>query len=206
MPAEEQDDADTSKTFVKDLDNIQRQDFLLKVDLEDPDVAREHWIGLRSKTFERFGLALMHDPLWDYAANLKGEEAKFDDEVKIKNYRGYGAKIGHPRDMQTISQKTLRFRAIAMIKAHLPSGIDWFTEISTLPEDQSVYSWYAHNDLIYLAVDRDDELNAQTDFLSLRWRKHVPMRAFWKKFKEFRDEFDRASPGEAMTPEFVLDQ
>ena len=103
MPAEEQDDADTSKTFVKDLDNIQRQDFLLKVDLEDPDVAREHWIGLRSKTFERFGLALMHDPLWDYAANLKGEEAKFDDDVKIKNYRGYGAKIDHPRDMQTIS-------------------------------------------------------------------------------------------------------
>ena len=52
-------DADTSKSFVKDLDNIRRQDFLLQVDLEDPDVAREHWIGLRSKTLERFGLALM---------------------------------------------------------------------------------------------------------------------------------------------------
>ena len=154
MP-EESDDADTSKTFVKDLDNIRRQDFLLQVDLEDPDVAREHWIGLRSKTLERFGLALMHDPLWDYAANLKGDDAKFDDAVRLKNYRGYGAKIGHPRDMQTISQKTLRFRAIAMIKAHLPSGIEWFTEISTLPDDQSVYSWYAHNDLVYLAVDRE---------------------------------------------------
>ena len=59
------DDAETSKSFVKDLDNIRRQDFLLQVDLEDPDIAREHWIGLRSKTFERFGLALMHGPLWD---------------------------------------------------------------------------------------------------------------------------------------------
>ena len=39
----------------------------------------------------------MHDPLWDYAANLKGDEAEFDDAVEIKNYRGYGAKIGHPR-------------------------------------------------------------------------------------------------------------
>ena len=94
------DDDDTSKSFVKDLDNIRRQDFLLQVDLEDPDIAREHWIGLRSKTFERFGLALMHGPLWDYAANKKGDEAKFDDAVEIKNYRGYGAKIGHPRDMQ----------------------------------------------------------------------------------------------------------
>ena len=97
MPdAAEDNDADTSKTFVKDLDNIRRQDFLLQVDMEDPDVAREHWIGLRSKTLERFGLALMHDSLWDYAANLKGAEAKFDDEVKLKNYHGYGAKIGHP--------------------------------------------------------------------------------------------------------------
>ena len=107
-------------------------------------------VYLRSKTLERFGLALMHDPLWDYAANLKGADAAFDEAVKIKNYRGYGAKIGHPRDMQTISQKTLRFRAIAMIKAHLPSGIDWFTEISTLPDDQSVYSWYAHKQRSYL--------------------------------------------------------
>ena len=79
------DDDDTSKSFVKDLDNIRRQDFLLQVDLEDPDIAREHWIGLRSKTFERFGLALMHGPLWDYAANKKGDEAKFDDAVEIKN-------------------------------------------------------------------------------------------------------------------------
>ena len=86
-----------------------------------------------------------------------------------------------------------------MIKAHLPSGIEWFTEISTLPDDQSVYSWYAHNDLVYLAVDRDDELAAQTDFLSLRWRKHVPMTAFWKKFKAFRDEFDRVTEGDNMS-------
>ena len=56
MPdATEDNDADASKTFVKDLDNIRRQDFLLQVDMEDPDVAREHWIGLRSKTLERFG-------------------------------------------------------------------------------------------------------------------------------------------------------
>ena len=31
----------------------------------------------------------MHDPLWDYAANLKGDEAKFDYAVKLENYRGY---------------------------------------------------------------------------------------------------------------------
>ena len=63
MPAGDADDADTSKSFVKDLDNIKRMDFLLQVDLEDPDIAREHWIGLRSKSLERFGLALMHGPL-----------------------------------------------------------------------------------------------------------------------------------------------
>ena len=45
MPEGDQDDADVSRSFVKDLDNIRRQDFLLHVDLEDPDVAREHWIG-----------------------------------------------------------------------------------------------------------------------------------------------------------------
>ena len=33
-------DADTSKSFVKDLDNTRRQDFLLHVDLEDPEIAR----------------------------------------------------------------------------------------------------------------------------------------------------------------------
>ena len=123
----ESEDPDTSsRSFVKDLDNIQRMDFLLHVDLEDPEAARTHWIGLRSKTMERFGLALMYDPLWEYAANEKGSGSKrFDEPVKLKNYRGYGAKLGHPRDMQNISQQTLRFRAIAMLKAHLPSGIEW---------------------------------------------------------------------------------
>ena len=86
----------------------------MQVDLEDPDVAREHWIGLRSKTRERFGLALMHGPLWDYAANLKGDEAAFDDEVKLKNYRGYGAKIGHPRHMQNIITQSLCHATIYM--------------------------------------------------------------------------------------------
>ena len=32
MPEGESDDADTSKSFVKDLDNIKRMDFLLQVD------------------------------------------------------------------------------------------------------------------------------------------------------------------------------
>ena len=62
---------------------------------------------------------------------------------------------------------------------------------TNLPDDCSVFSWYANNDFIYLEIEREDELNAQTDFLSLRWQKHVPIRAFYKKFKEYRDEFDR---------------
>ena len=49
MPDGDQDDAGVSRSFVKDLDNIRRQDFLLQVDLEDPDVAREHWIGFYAR-------------------------------------------------------------------------------------------------------------------------------------------------------------
>ena len=95
MPSEDTEDADTSsRSFVKDLDNIQRMDFLLHVDLEDPEVARTHWIGLRSKTMERFGLALMFDPLWEYAANEKGSGSiQFDEPVRLKSYRGYGASL-----------------------------------------------------------------------------------------------------------------
>lgn len=118
----------------------------------------------------------------------------------LRMHKTVGPMCGVSRQMG-LTRLDIRMRTKNIMLAFLPE-CRWRDDIMDFPADQPIYSFFAENDLIYLAPNDETRLHAQVDFYLQRWRESESLQEHIRKMAKLSDAYRKITL--LTSPDFKL--